>query len=189
MSPFEVRGGKIDDQLERTIENAKRDGIRVSKQAAGSQHAGQIGVANSNAWLEVVARLTPNREMVCVPVRYELLLNGALSREATYATLVHELAHLYCGHLGTPNENWWPDRRGLSVSTREFEAESVCYLVSGRAGIDNASEEYLAGYKQQHSSVPDISLERVMTAAGLIEKMGRERLEPRKQKSRKQGFG
>jgi hypothetical protein len=61
-------------------------------------------------------------------------------------------------------------------------------LVSGRAGIDNASEEYLAGYMQQHSTVPDISLERVMTAAGLIEKMGLERLEPRKQKGRKHGF-
>jgi hypothetical protein len=113
-----------------------------------------------------VVRLAPKRETENVPVRYELLLNDGLSREASYATLVHELAHLYCGHLGTPNENWWPDRRGLDVSRREFEAESVCYLVCGRAGIDNPSDKYLAGYMQENSTVPDISLECVMTTAG-----------------------
>ncbi len=188
VAPFDVCGGEIGDQLERTIENAKRDGIRVALRDAGSQSAGQIGFAANNAWLEVVVRLVPQREVVKVPVRYELLLSASLSREARYATLVHELAHLYCGHLGTPNENWWPDRRGLDESRREFEAESVCYLVCGRAGIDNPSDKYLAGYMQENSTVPDISLECVMTTAGLIEKMGLERLTLRKQSARKQGF-
>ena len=71
----------------------------VCKSNAGSQSAGQIGVATNGAWLEVVVRLAPKREIVKVPVRYELLLNDCLSREAQYATLVHELAHLYCGHF------------------------------------------------------------------------------------------
>ncbi len=35
-------------------------------------------------------------------VRYELLLNAKHSPEQKYATLAHELAHLYCGHLGSP---------------------------------------------------------------------------------------
>lgn len=95
-------------------------------------------------------------------------------------TLVHELAHLYCGHLGTPNENWWRNRTGLPEAVCEFEAESVCYLVCGRAGIDNPSDKYLAEYLKQNQLVPDISLECVMAAAGLIEKMGSERLKPRK---------
>jgi hypothetical protein len=45
-----------------------------------------------------------------------------------YATLVHELSHLYCGHLGTPNDKWWPDRTELTKEIREFETESICYL-------------------------------------------------------------
>src|SRR5207248_2429484 len=61
--------------------------------------------------------------------------NSNLSAEARYAILVHELAHLYCGHLGTPNDKWWPDRRGLPHVAREFEAESVCFLVCERLGI------------------------------------------------------
>jgi antirestriction protein ArdC len=102
------------------------------------------------------------------------LLNSNFSAEARYATLVHELAHLYCGHLGTPNDKWWPDRRGLPHAAEEFEAESVCYLVCERLGIDNPSDEYLAGYLG--------SLDCVMKAAGLIERMGRERLGARKKK-------
>jgi len=185
VSPFEVCGGKIGHQLERTIENAKRDGIRVSLQNAGSQRAGQIGVAIHDAWLEVVVRLVPRRESTKVRVRYELLLNASLSREPQYATLVHELAHLYCGHLGTLTERWWPDRSRLSNAVCEFEAESVCYLVCGRVGIDNPSDKYLAGYIEQNHQVPEISLECVMAASGLIEKMGSERLKPRKHSGEK----
>jgi hypothetical protein len=51
--------------------------------------------------------------------------------ESRYATLVHELAHLYCGHLGTPDDGWWPDRQNLSLTVCEFEAESVSDLVYG----------------------------------------------------------
>jgi hypothetical protein len=97
---------------------------------------------------------------------------------------VHELAHLYCGHLGTPNEKWWPHRRGLTHEVQEFEAESICYLVCQRLGIENPSAQYLATYfaKNEKGDVPPISLERVMASAGLIEQMGRGRLKPRKER-------
>jgi hypothetical protein len=68
----------------------------------------------------------------------------------------------------------------VNRNEREFEAESVCYLVCGRVGIDNPSDKYLAGYIEQNSHVPEISLECVMAASGLIEKMGFVRLKPRK---------
>ena len=48
-------------------------------------------------------------------------------------------------NLGTPNEQWWPNRMGLSKAIREFEAESACYLVCGRAGIDNPSRQVFSG--------------------------------------------
>ena len=103
-------------------------------------------------------------------------MNSRFSVETRYATLAHELAHLYCGHMGTPNDRWWPDRQNLSGTVREFEAESVSYLVCARLGIDTASEEYLAGYVSKCSATPAVSLDRVLKSVWLLEKMGRARL-------------
>ncbi len=127
--PFEVRDGIIGTELIWTVENAKRDGVRVSERPHGSQRAGSIQRAATIGYLEILTAGTPALKRLNVPLRYELLLNSNLSREARYATLVHELGHLYCGHQGTPDQRWWPDRRGLPLAVREFEAESICYLV------------------------------------------------------------
>ncbi len=171
--PFQVRSGKIGGQLALTIENAKRDGVRVSERADGSQRAGSIQPARAGQHLEFIIARKPISKSTQIPLGFELLLNSRLSAEARYGTLVHELAHLYCGHLGTPNGRWWPDRQNLSHTVCEFEAESVSYLVCARIGIDTASEEYLAGYVRKCSVTPSISLDRVMKSVWLLEKMGR----------------
>ena len=69
----------------------------------------------------------------------------------------------------------------MDSQTEEFEAESVAYLVSARIGIDNPSEKYLAGYFQSNGEVPNVSVDLVMKAAGLIEQMGREKMKPRRE--------
>lgn len=178
--PLEVRSGVLGDQDVRTIENAKRDGVRVTDSEAGSQYGGQIGCVEPGAYMSVQTKWQPEPEYTKVPVRYEMVRNAEHSRESRYATLVHELGHLYCGHLGTPNEKWWPNRQGLDHAVREFEAESVCYLVCRRLGIDSPSDEYISGYMKNNAETPQISLDCVMKAAGLIEQMGRVHLKPRK---------
>jgi len=181
--PFEVLHGHIRGELASTMENAKRDGIDIIEKEAGSQSAGSIRIAHvqSSKKFYVLSKSKPEPEYVAVPVRYEMLLNAKHSPEAKYATLAHELAHLYCGHLGTPNEKWWPDRRGLLGEVCEFEAESVSYLLCRRLGIGNPSANYLAGYLRANKETPPISLDCVLKASGLIEQMGRERLRPRKE--------
>lgn len=179
--PFEVRSGRIGAELDRTMENATRDGVQVVTREAGTQSAGQIGPASLGHYLYRTIGSGEKAETWRIPICYEILLNMQLSNEAKYASLVHELGHLYCGHLGTPNPRWWPDRRGLDSTVLEFEAESVCYLVCARLGLDNPSEKYLAGYCGQYQEAPAISLECVMKAAGLIEDMGQGRLGMRKQ--------
>lgn len=174
--PFRVRSGKVDGQLALTIENARRDGVRVSERADGSQRAGSIQRAQAGKHLEFTIAKKPIPKLTQIPLGFELLLNSRLSAEARYATLVHELAHLYCGHLGTPNGRWWPDRQKLSHAVCEFEAESVSYLVCARLGIDTASEEYLAGYVRKCPVTPPISLDRIMKSVWLLEQMGRARL-------------
>ncbi len=180
--PFEPTHGSVSNELWLTTENAKRDGVGVIEREAGSQSAGFICTVTKRKFLKVQKKSRPTPQFVSVPLRYELVLNSKHSSAAKYATITHELGHLYCGHLGTPNKNWWPDRQTLAAEICEFEAESVCYLVCKRLGIENPSDQYLSGYMKEHEDTPSISLDAVMKAAGLIEKMGRERLNPRKKK-------
>ena len=183
-NPFDVRKGRIGKELETVIESAKRDGIRITNASAGSQAAGSIRPVAPGVRSLVKFRvgLDKSRKPVFIdlPVRYDLVVNKNHNREVQFVTIVHELAHLYCGHLGTPDKKWWPDRNGLSLNTREFEAESVAYLVCSRANIDNPSEKYLSGYVAKEDQAPPISLECVMKAAGLIETMSRHSMKPRK---------
>ena len=185
--PFATSGpGWVSDQLEWTAENAKRDGVCIAERDAGSQLAGQINEAESGEFVRFQFRTLPEPEFCDVKMRYELLLNAKHSREEQYATLAHELAHLYCGHLGTPNLDWWPSRYRLSEKEREFEAESVAFLVCSRLGIESPSHEYLSGYLKNNTSIPSISLNCVMKSAGLIEQMGKRPLGLRKEKLRKE---
>lgn len=171
--PFEVRKGNVGDKLEQTIENAKRDGVRCALGVAGSQNAGEIRPAQGNAFVQMITKRHPELEFASLQVRYELIFNSQHSAEVRYATIAHELGHLYCGHLGTPNPKWWPDRKGLSRTLCEIEAESVCFISCCRLGIDNPSARYLAEFIQESSQPPEISIECVMKSAGTIERMGR----------------
>jgi len=174
--PFEVLSGHIGKRIDVIIENAKRDGVKINRALQGSQSAGSIGFvknpkSESQPFQKGIDRFrAPIYENI--PVLYLMTVNRNLpSNEAEYATIVHELAHLYCGHLGTPNENWWPDRRGLNGLSEEFEAESVAYLVCSRLGIETPSAKYLSGYLAANRTVPPISLDCVLKTAGLIEAM------------------
>jgi hypothetical protein len=180
LQPFDATGCEVGTELELTIENAVRDGIRISEALLGSQQAGSIKTVTTGHTQQFKKRRRPTVEYSTVKITYELLMNARHSRTIRYATLAHELGHLYCGHLGTPNKNWWPDRKKLAEHQREFEAESVCYLVCQRLGIKVNSEDYLVEYAKSGREIPAISVETVLKAAGQIEKMGREYLSLRK---------
>jgi hypothetical protein len=170
-NPFAIHRGKENGELDKTIENAKRDGVRVHQREFGSQQAGQIQKANTRDAFRLPEGPLFKGERETVPVHFELLLNSHQSREEQFATLVHELGHLFCGHLGSPNKQYWPDRRGLDWQVVECEAESISYLVCTRLGIETPSAEYLAGY---------LGEETVIKMAGLIQRMGQSRLPFRK---------
>jgi hypothetical protein len=70
-------------------------------------------------------------------------------------------------------------QEGGPLEIREFEAQSVCYLVCTRLGIENPSAEYLAAYVRNYQTTPPISLDGIMKSSWLIEQMGRERLKLR----------
>lgn len=181
VDPFAIVRGQEKGELAKTIMNAERDGVRIHEREFGSQQAGQIQTADGNQVLQITVRRLLKQLTVTVPVRYELLLNSMQTRESRYATLVHELGHLYCGHLGSPNRQFWPSRRGLSREVEECEAESISYIVCTRLGIETNSARYVSGYLSEGGKMPPISLDTVMKAAGLIVQMGQEKLPLRKE--------
>lgn len=83
-----------------------------------------------------------------------------------FHTLCHELGHLFCLHQFYNSSK----RRRLSMKEREFEAETVAWLICKRHGIENPSEEYLASYAPQ-GVIPICSTEYIMKAVTEIEKM------------------
>ena len=170
--PFATEGTLHDGVWEKTQSNLPRDRILLIEDVMDRSKAGWIMKALPTDLLLL--------EGVKVKAHYRIQINKVLDVGGRYGTLVHELGHLYAGHLGTPHPKWWDDRRGLTIEQREFEAESISYLVCGRAGIATPSDTYLAGYLEKSRFIPQISLDCVLKVAGQIEAMGKRKLPPRK---------
>lgn len=170
--PFATEGVLHEGVWEKTQSNLQRDRVLLIEEEMDRSKAGWVMRALANDFLLVSG--------VKTKANYRIQINKVLDVGGRYATLVHELGHLYAGHLGTPNPKWWEDRSGQALEQREFEAESICYLVSGRAGIQTPSDAYLAGYLDKNRTIPQISLDCVLKVAGQIEAMGKRQLPPRK---------
>lgn len=57
-------------------------------------------------------------------------------------------------------------------ASKEFEAETVSWLICERLGIGNPSERYLSGYLDEHGNIPqDISIHHILLAVNEIEKI------------------
>jgi len=188
-NPFPTKGIVPPDVMRLTKLNAAKDGVAIYEQALGSTLGGYVRDANSPhhvvgvGMVQDVSRRFIDRNGD-VAVTHEITLNSNLPGLTQYSTLTHELGHLYCGHVGTPKERWWPNRRKLDKQTREFEAESVSFLVCRRLGVDTDSAFYLHGYLDSHRNVPGIDLDAVIKAAVRVEAMGKRVLPMRKSKTK-----
>lgn len=91
-------------------------------------------------------------------------VNRRANCASQFHTICHELGHLFCKHLHY-NRN---KERNLTIQQREFEAETVAWLVCKRRGISNPSEAYLSTYAPQ-GQIPICSTEMIMKAVTKIE--------------------
>jgi hypothetical protein len=85
-----------------------------------------------------------------------------------FATLAHELGHIFCGHCGADPKGRWPDRSSLSYEVHETEAEAVAYLAASRRGLDVASMEYLSELIKK-VDFRQVSLYAIFEAANRVE--------------------
>lgn len=98
--------------------------------------------------------------------QFSISINKSQSDVVRFHTLCHELGHLFCCHVYYKSDK----RRILTKKEREFEAETVAWLVCKRHGVYNPSEEYLATYARD-GIIPICSTEYIMKAVTEIEKM------------------
>jgi len=101
--------------------------------------------------------------------RYRMGINRNHQPAVQFATLAHELAHLFLGHLGTDKHLNISDRSNLRHDQEEIEAESVAYLVCKRNGVEPGSAKYLSAFVDESTSTVDIDMYSVMRAAGHVE--------------------
>ena len=162
--PFRATGRLEPAVLARVRAHAERDGIAVCDLDLPRAFAGRV------------SGQLPGREIVKLRNGQLALLvidlAKRLTTEARFATLVHELAHVYCGHLVAPAEVWWP-LRIVNWICAEFEAEAVAWIVCARQGIDPGSYRYLEGFLKPGARLPDVSLNQIMVAANHIEGLTR----------------
>lgn len=107
-----------------------------------------------------------NKESARVNSRFIISVNRNQERIVQFHTICHELGHLFCYHQFYTESK----RRKLTIKEREFEAETVAWLVCKRHGIYNPSEEYLASYAPQ-GEIPICSTDLIMKAVAEIERM------------------
>jgi hypothetical protein len=128
---------------------------------------------------EHAIRLTPalrrkHAELGLEPnTRYLVLLDPGLSAEAKYASLSLELARIFCGHMGTDREAWWPDRKDLDCERIEIEAAAVAHLVCRRKGLAVAAVSPLAACIKNGHDLPPVSLNAIFQAVNHIEAISR----------------
>jgi hypothetical protein len=171
MRPFDAQGQISPSAWNFTVTNAGHDGISVMGREASLTRAGRakrIGPVDKSA-----------------PPTFEVFYNSKLTPAESYVTLTHELAHIYCGHLGECFKWRVPDRRSVTKDAQEFEAESVAYIVCARQGIVTTAPKYLADYLGRNHEVPQVDIHRVLVVASRIEEMGKSEKKAKKQKEPK----
>ena len=111
--------------------------------------------------------------------KLEIYLQEEASVEENFTVLLHELAHVLLGHTGhkelrnagTEKRLVLPEKRKITRSTKELEAETVSYLISTKLGLIKRSEEYMAGYIKNIDDLLQFSYETVIKVADKIDNM------------------
>lgn len=155
---FPAAGDMTRAQLDRCIERVESSHIEVRMMDAGDAKAGSICV---------VSRPNDDKQ----PTTYRIMMNQNHALATQFATLAHELAHLFLGHLGADRRLGVHDRPRPEHAEREIEAESVAYLVCMRNGVAPKAQTYLSSFVRSDQTVDYLDLYSIMLAAGQVEAM------------------
>ncbi|WP_353708210.1 ImmA/IrrE family metallo-endopeptidase [Cellulosimicrobium sp. ES-005] len=182
-SPMAISTGLTDDEVSlrlgarRRQRDARRDPVTL---ADTGKHLG--GTASSSRGVSLQRRPTKDGRPGDVHrLRYDVTVNRNDAPQDRLASLLHELGHIYCGHLGTYNPKHWSDRSFVGDTAGELEAETVAHIVLSRLDPHLEMGRYIESQLRRHDAdVPPISLQTVLTVAGLCLQMADRRLPRRR---------
>lgn len=140
--------------LANLVQNAQRHRIGVAFKELSSTHAG---------------RATNDPGLYRWKMR--IMIHDRLDEPSQFGVLVHEMAHVLLGHLGTDYDHWWPGRFNVDTTSAEIEAETVAHIVAARFGLQGSSAAYLSGYVAGTAIPQGVSIDLIAKVAGEIERM------------------
>lgn len=151
LNPFATIGQFDENIFHYTIKNFEKENIKYVENSMRKNNAGFASIKNGE---------------------FSITVNNSYHINEKYSTVIHELAHIFSGHLGVNKTSWWKSRKLLNHQTAEIEAESVSFLVCKRVGLQTTSEAYLSNYIENNDEIPPISFDTILAASGYIEQMG-----------------
>ena len=175
LRPYRTHGELSEQIWERTLENCQSHGITIRETLLRHKHAGSAMSLNMSLQGQY-------KELQLEPwAKYLIFLNKEYTLEDKYSSLTHELAHIFCGHVGVDEDAWWDSRVSAPHNEMEIEAESVAYLVCRRQGLEANSDKYLADYRTNEvKEIPPVSLNTILAVTSYIEEMGQSGFKKRK---------
>lgn len=161
MSTLFAEGRVPEKQYKQTREAAAKYCIEVVE----TDSYGALLAGTATAIKQLPEALKPKTKE---SARYRIRLNARHDLPTRFATLAHELGHVYCGHLGGDPKGRWPARQSLTHAQRELEAEAVAWLVCQRTGVSPRSKEYLSSLATEEA-IAGVSAYAIFDAANRAE--------------------
>ena len=161
-----------ESRFRKLIDSLKYWGIVYEEMKTAECYSGKLEIGRDND-PDIVFAYEDRCPKVWRPA-YSIRVCTDANTTVKFATIVHELGHLFCGHLRNgyvenPSET---ASRNLSDEAKEFEAETVSWLVCRRLGIDNPSYKYLAYYFASKKTIPEgVSPDEILKATRLAEQV------------------
>jgi len=165
LNPFPAIGEMKEWKIKGYTALLKKKGIEVRLIEYGGGKAGSV---QANGAEEEPVIKHPSYDAK-TPSRYIIRVNSTHDPNTQFATIAHELAHIFLGHLGKDQYLKIPKRPRPTHELAELEAESVSYLVCERNGVHSKAEAYLVEYVNDHEAVGNLDQYAVLKAAGQVE--------------------
>ncbi len=158
-NPFVAYGDFNEVEWGQTLKlHREKNNVRIEERNFGSLLAGNA--RNLHALPALVPELSKPEWLVQLNVNHDL--------PTRFATLTHELGHIFCGHCGPNSKGTWPDRSKLPYPVKETEAEAAAYLVCSRRELKVGSQQYLSELIAD-VDLRQVSLYAIFEAANRIE--------------------
>lgn len=106
--------------------------------------------------------------------RYGITLDSQAHDYQKLCATVHELGHLFCGHVPPDKKNALisiPKRTDIAHNSKEMEAETVCKIVCDRFNLDYDYTDYMRGYLNEDGTMPEFSVEMTLRASDKMLKL------------------